>query len=112
MQTSDELRERLAQVLDPELGASIVELGMVGDIEVVDRRAVVHVSLTTVGCPLRSQIERDVKEAALTLDDIDKVELVMGVLDAPAKAALMKRARTIAQASAPSTSMTTIARMS
>ena len=67
----------------------------------------VHVSLTTVGCPLRAQIERDVKEAVLSLDDIEQVELVMGVLDAPAKAALMKRARTIAQASAPSTSIPT-----
>ena len=107
MQTSDLLRERLGQVLDPELGASIVELGMVGEITVADGHAVVHVSLTTVGCPLRSQIERDVKEAALTLEGVDTVDLVMGVLDAPAKAALMKRARTIAQASAPSTSVPT-----
>lgn len=107
MQTSDLLRERLGQVLDPELGASIVELGMVGEIAVTEGHAVVHVSLTTVGCPLRSQIERDVKEAALTLEGVDTVDLVMGVLDAPAKAALMKRARTIAQASAPSTSVPT-----
>ena len=92
-------------MLDPELGASIVELGMVGDIEVAEGRAVVHVSLTTVGCPLRGQIERDVREAALSLDDIERVELVMGVLDASAKAALMKRARTIAQGNAPSTSI-------
>jgi ATP-binding protein involved in chromosome partitioning len=107
VQTTDRLRERLSQVLDPELGASIVELGMVGEIAVSDRHAVVHVSLTTVGCPLRAQIERDVKEAALTLEDLDTVELVMGVLDAPAKAALMKRARSLAQASAPSTSIPT-----
>ncbi|HUZ40236.1 MAG TPA: Mrp/NBP35 family ATP-binding protein [Acidimicrobiales bacterium] len=107
MQSADQLRERLSQVLDPELGASIVELGMVGNITVTDGRAVVQVSLTTVGCPLRAQIERDVKEAALSLDDIDKVDLIMGVLDAPAKAALMKRARSIAQESAPSTSIPT-----
>jgi ATP-binding protein involved in chromosome partitioning len=94
-------------VLDPELGASIVELGMVGDVEVSEGRAVVHVSLTTVGCPLRGQIERDVKEAALSLDDVEQVQLVMGVLDASAKAALMKRARAFAQANAPSTSIPT-----
>src|ERR1700690_284591 len=80
---------------------------MVGEITVSDRHAVVHVSLTTVGCPLRSQIERDVKEATLSFDDLRPVELVMGVLDAASKAALMKRARTIAQASAPSTSIPT-----
>ncbi len=106
MQPSERLRERLAQVLDPELGASIVELGMVGEIAVDESgHAVVNVALTTVGCPLRGQIERDVKEAALSLDEVTDIELVMGVLDAPAKAALMKRARTIAQRRAPSTSI-------
>jgi len=103
---SERLRERLAQVLDPELGASIVELGMVGDITVDDLgHAVIEISLTTVGCPLRGQIERDVKEAALSLDEVAEIELVMGVLDATAKAELMKRARTIAQRRAPSTSI-------
>ena len=106
MEPSERLRERLAQVLDPELGASIVELGMVGGITVDEGgHAVVRISLTTVGCPLRSQIERDVKEAALSLDEVTDIELVMGVLDASAKAALMKRARTIAQSRAPSTSI-------
>jgi len=106
VQTSERLRERLSQVLDPELGASIVELGMVGDITVDhDGRAVVHFALTTVGCPLRSQIERDVKEAALSLDDVTSVDLIMGVMDASAKAALMTRARSLAQERAPLTSI-------
>ena len=106
MQLSQRLRERLNQVLDPELGASIVELGMVGEITVDEvGHAVVRVSLTTVGCPLRAQIERDVREAALALDGVTDVELVMGVLDGPAKASLMRRARTIAQERAPLTSI-------
>lgn len=106
MKSNEQLRERLRQVLDPELGASIVELGMVGDIALDDQgRATVHVALTTVGCPLRSQIERDVKEAALSLDDVTTVELVMGVMDAAAKATLMTRARSIAQERAPLTSI-------
>lgn len=79
---------------------------MVGDITVDrDGRAVVHVALTTVGCPLRSQIERDVKEAALSLDDVTSVDLIMGVMDASAKAALMTRARSLAQERAPLTSI-------
>ncbi|MEO9180381.1 MAG: P-loop NTPase, partial [Acidimicrobiales bacterium] len=106
MQPSEQLRERLSRVLDPELGASIVELGMVGDIAVDDQgRATVHVALTTVGCPLRSQIERDVKEAALSQDDVTSVELVMGVMDAAARSTLMTRARSIAQERAPLTSI-------
>jgi ATP-binding protein involved in chromosome partitioning len=106
MASSAELRERLNQVLDPELGASIVELGMVGDINVDGNgHAVVAVSLTTTGCPLKHQIERDVREAVLSIDDIDSVELVMGVLDPTAKAELMQRARAFAQERAPRTSI-------
>ncbi len=106
MQAVQHLRDRLSQVLDPELGASIVELGMVGDITVDDEgHATVSVALTTSGCPLRAQIERDVREAALSLDEVTSLELVMGVMDAPSKAALMQRARTFAQARAPLTSI-------
>ncbi len=106
MNAVEHLRDRLSQVRDPELGASIVELGMVGDITIDSAgRASVRVALTTASCPLRSQIERDVREAAMSLDEVTSVELVMGVLDAPAKAALMQRARTFAQERAPLTSI-------
>jgi ATP-binding protein involved in chromosome partitioning len=104
--SADQLRERLNQVLDPELGASIVELGMVGAIDVDSSGlARVEVALTTSGCPLRAQIERDVREAALSIDAVHSVELVMGVLEPEAKAELMRRARTIAQTRAPLTSI-------
>ena len=106
MQTSDRLRERLALVLDPELGASIVELGMVGDVTVDPQGlARIEVFLTTTGCPLRARIERDVREAAKSIDDVTGVDLVMGILDATAKAALMTKARRIAQRDAPTTSI-------
>jgi len=106
MALADDIRARLAQVLDPELGASIVELGMVGDIAVDDGgRAVVHVALTTAGCPLKNQIERDVREAVLSLDGVREADLVLGVLDADAKGDLMRRARVLAQERAPRTSI-------
>jgi ATP-binding protein involved in chromosome partitioning len=97
--------ERLALVRDPELGASIVELGMVGEVTVNGRVAHVQVALTTASCPLRSDIERDVREAVLEIDEIDEVVVSMGVLDPAAKAALMRAARALAQARAPQTSI-------
>ena len=105
MEQSDQIRERLTRVLDPELGASIVELGMVGEIRIENATAFVNVSLTTSGCPLRSQIERDVKEAALCIDGINKVEIVIGVMEQDQRAELMKRARKFAQDRAPETSI-------
>jgi len=106
MASAELLRERLHQVRDPELGASIVELGMVGDIFVSEAGiARVWVALTTAGCPLRAQIERDVREAALSVAGVSSVELVMGVLEPEAKAELMRKARALAQARAPLTSI-------
>ena len=108
MSLSELLRLRLARVLDPELGASIVELGMVGEVTVDSKgHARIEVALTTVGCPLRSQIDRDVREAALSLDGVATVDLAMGVMDAGARATLMRRARTLAQERAPSTTIPT-----
>ena len=52
----------LAGVIDPELHASIVDLGMVDDVRVdPDGDVIVKVALTTAGCPLRVQISQDVE---------------------------------------------------
>ena len=49
-------------MVDPELGADIVELGMVTGIRIADDGAVeVAVALTVAGCPLRTQIQNDVE---------------------------------------------------
>ncbi|MFM7508973.1 MAG: metal-sulfur cluster assembly factor, partial [Actinomycetota bacterium] len=60
--SSDDVLGLLRGVIDPELGLDIVELGMAKG-ATVDPDGVVHVSvaLTTSGCPLRAQIQRDVR---------------------------------------------------
>jgi len=101
-----QLRDRLAGVHDPELQASIVDLGMVGDIAIDARgHATIAVALTTAACPLRSTIERDVEAAAREIAGVTSVELTLGVLDPEAKAALLRTARKIAQESAPPTTI-------
>src|SRR4051812_10179739 len=60
--TADDVRHVLGGVLDPELRASIVDLGMVKDVVVSPDGVVrVKVALTTAACPLRGQISTDVK---------------------------------------------------
>ena len=105
MDPKDLVLERLAQVRDPELGASITELGMVGSVQVTGRTAHVEVALTTASCPLRSQIENDVRQAVLEIEGIDEIVVTLGVLDPAAKASLMRTARSLAQARAPQTSI-------
>ena len=68
----DDLTEAMRDVVDPELGINVVDLGLVYGITVDDDRiAVVDMTLTSAACPLTDVIE-DQTRVALTgmVDDI------------------------------------------
>ncbi len=91
--------QTLRGVIDPELGADIVELGMARSASVGDDGTVtLQVSLTTAGCPLRAQIAADAKVRVGGLPGVEKVTIDWGVLSAEEKAETMKRARWNARA--------------
>jgi ATP-binding protein involved in chromosome partitioning len=92
--TTDDVRRMLAGVIDPELRASIIDLGMVDDVRVTDDGAVtVKVALTTAGCPLRSQIQTDVESKVRGLPGVTDVSVEYGEMTAEQKTAAMQRAR-------------------
>jgi ATP-binding protein involved in chromosome partitioning len=84
----------LRGVIDPELGSDIVELGMAKGV-VVDADGTVHVriGLTTAGCPLRAQIQRDIKARIENLPAVTKVHIDWTELSQEEKAAAMAKAR-------------------
>jgi ATP-binding protein involved in chromosome partitioning len=89
-----EVRRALAGVIDPELHASIVDLGMVDDITVdTDGRVRVGVALTTAGCPLRTQIKRDVESKVRGLPGVSDVTVEYAEMNQEQKKAAMQRAR-------------------
>ena len=61
--TEAEAWAALAQVVDPELGIDIVELGLVYGLEVDERAVNVTMTLTTPGCPLHDVIVDGVERA-------------------------------------------------
>lgn len=60
--TARQIKNKLTEVMDPELNISIVDLGLVYKIEIIKNKIKVTMTLTTIGCPLFSLIEQQVKE--------------------------------------------------
>ncbi len=60
--TKEKILKKLTQVLDPELGISIVDLGLIYDAKISKNNEVkITMTLTTPGCPLYSLIEEEIK---------------------------------------------------
>jgi metal-sulfur cluster biosynthetic enzyme len=76
MPSRAEVEKALADVLDPEYPISLVDLGLIREVEVEDGRAKVAISYCSLGCPCIALIEQDVEECLLQLDGIDRVEVV------------------------------------
>ncbi len=94
----------LRGVIDPELGSDIVELGMAKGATIDDDGLVtVIIALTTSGCPLRGQIQKDVKARLANLPGVTKVKIQWSELTQEEKAAAMSRARFNVSQDAPDT---------
>jgi len=74
MVTEKEILERLANVMDPELHKSIVELGMVQDIKIRKGGKVEFtLKLTIMGCPMKERMKKDAQAALESLPGITEV---------------------------------------
>ncbi len=112
----DAVRAALRRVVDPELGADIVDLGMVTGVRVGEAGpdgvpVAVEVALTVAGCPLRAQIRRDVETHVGSLPGVAQVTVTTGVMDANQRRAVMDRARRAAARAAPATAVPDRARV-
>lgn len=76
MYSSEELLEKVRPVIDPEIGFSIVDLGLIYEIY-QDEEWTVHVkmTLTTPMCPIGPAIGKNVEEILLKDSHISEVKL-------------------------------------
>jgi ATP-binding protein involved in chromosome partitioning len=98
------VRAAMLGVIDPELGDNLVDLGMyqgavIGD----DGGVTVRVALTTAGCPLRTQLQRDVSARVGSVPGVTSVSVTTSEMEPSQKRDLMARARRRAQENPPVT---------
>ena len=109
--TEEEVRNLLRAVIDPELGDNIVDLGMAGDITMVDGVVTIGVKLTIRGCPLRAQIQKDIRSRLEVHPWVTKVKIDWGEMTSEERTAVMSRARWNARENATDTAVPITARV-
>ncbi|MBR9681409.1 MAG: metal-sulfur cluster assembly factor [Candidatus Altiarchaeota archaeon] len=74
--SKEKVMKALKEVLDPELGVNIVDLGFIYEVKVKDKKAHIKMTLSTPMCPLSSLITGDVEKEVKKAGFEPEVELV------------------------------------
>jgi Mrp family chromosome partitioning ATPase len=77
MVSEQQVLQALERVYDPELGRSVVELGMIHDVTIDDGSVGLTLALTTMACPLRGSIVDEIQQALTGLDSVDDVQVAL-----------------------------------
>ena len=72
----DAVMKSLEQVIDPELGVDMVNLGLIYGVDVDDNGScTVTMTLTTMGCPLGNLLASQINQAIMSVDGVKNCEL-------------------------------------
>lgn len=74
MATAEIVTEALKDVIDPEIGVNVVDLGLVYGVEVEDSTADITMTLTTPMCPLSEYVETAVNDAVKQVPGIENIK--------------------------------------
>ena len=92
MATKDEVLAALTAVIDPEVGANIVDLGLVYGVAIDGNTVKVTMTMTTAACPVTEYMKTQARDAVLgALPEIGNVTVEM-VWDPPWKPGMMSEA--------------------
>jgi metal-sulfur cluster biosynthetic enzyme len=80
--TETDVRNALREVIDPELGINIVDLGLVYGIDVAFESVRITMTMTTPACPLREYIQ-DLVESTVTSRLSDARQVTVDIVSEP-----------------------------
>jgi ATP-binding protein involved in chromosome partitioning len=75
--TKEAILAALGKVQEPELHKDLVTLNMIRELEIKGDKVSFTIMLTTPACPLRGQIEKEAKQAVMSVEGVKSVEIKM-----------------------------------
>ena len=89
MLTQQTILDALQPVMDPEIGMSVVDMGMIRDVVIEGDTVQVKMVLTAPFCPLAEMITEQVRQAAAAVPGVKEAQVTL--LDEPWDPSWMKR---------------------
>jgi len=75
MVTKEEIIRALEEVVDPEIGLSLVDMDLIKKILIDGDKVKVKMTLTAPGCPLANMLVADVKRKVESLEGVKEAEV-------------------------------------
>ena len=76
MNLKKEIIEEIRKIYDPEIPVNIYELGLIYDVKIENNNtAKIIMTLTSPNCPVAETLPKEVKDSAMNVDGIEKVDL-------------------------------------
>ena len=92
MDLKKEIIEEIRKIYDPEIPVNIYELGLIYDVKIEnDSTAKIIMTLTSPNCPVAESLPQEVKNSAMQVEGIEKVELDL-VFEPPRNKDMMSEA--------------------
>jgi ATP-binding protein involved in chromosome partitioning len=91
--SEEQVRQALRNVLDPEIGRPIEDIGMLSGIHVDGGHVRVDVLITIEGCPLKDRITSDVTQALAPLEGVTSVDVSLSPMSEQQRAQLVSQLR-------------------
>ena len=75
MDLREQVIAEIRKIYDPEIPVNIYELGLIYDVKVKEAKAKIIMTLTSPNCPVAESLPKDVKDSAMQVEGIEKVDL-------------------------------------
>ncbi len=75
MVTEDAVFEAVKEIIDPEVGINIVDMGLIYGVDVEDETVNITMTLTSPGCPAGGQLINGTQHVTQQLEGVDEVNI-------------------------------------